>query len=180
MCPWELACWTTLLAYNLIRSTIALAATFGKVLPRTISVTSACQYVLASWQEFWNVRSEWSWRTYCEQLLMAISACSVSNRPVRFEPRVVKRRRDRYTLMTEPRSALRARLAKGDNAFELKEFVTAPRSAHDATCQFGNLKSRRFLAGGFVEWCDLDLLLFSCSPWSCRNCGIGNNCRYGL
>lgn len=110
--------WTTLLAYNLIRSTIALAATMSGVLPRTISFTSACQYVLASWQEFWNLRNEWSWHTYCEQMLTAISACRVSNRPGRFEPRVVKRRRDQYNLMSEPRPTLRARLAKGDNAFE--------------------------------------------------------------
>jgi hypothetical protein len=110
--------WTILLAYNLIRATITLAAKAGKVLPRSISFTSACQYVLASWQEFSNRRTLAAWRTYCTKILEVISKCEVGLRPGRFEPRVVKRRRDQYTLMTQPRNVLRERLRKGDNAFE--------------------------------------------------------------
>ena len=110
--------WTILLAYNLIRATVALAARNNKVLPRSISFTSACQYVLASWQEFSNRCKLSVWRTYCETMLKAISKCEVGDRPGRFEPRVIKRRRDQYKLMTLPRSILRARLKKGDNAFE--------------------------------------------------------------
>ncbi|MEQ1828930.1 MAG: IS4 family transposase [Pirellula sp.] len=110
--------WTIMLAYNLIRATIALAAKLNEVIPRTISFTSACQYVLASWQEFLHNKNIGFWKTYCESMLKAISSCEVANRPGRFEPRVVKRRRDQYNLMTEPRNALRSRLSKGDNAFE--------------------------------------------------------------
>jgi putative transposase len=110
--------WITMLAYNLIRSSIALAAKLYKKLPRAISFTSACQYVLASWQELQNVRLSTVEKDYCEKLLGSISKCKVNDRPGRFEPRVVKRRRDQYTLMMEPRCALRKRLKKGDNTFE--------------------------------------------------------------
>jgi putative transposase len=43
--------WTTLLAYNLIRTTAAGAALLYKKQPRQISFTSTCQYVLASWMQ---------------------------------------------------------------------------------------------------------------------------------
>ena len=52
------------------------------------------------------------------QILRCISQCRVGNRPGRFEPRCVKRRRDQYKLMMKPRDKLRQRLGKGDNSFE--------------------------------------------------------------
>ena len=52
------------------------------------------------------------------QILRCISQCRVGCRPGRFEPRYVKRRRDQYKLMMEPRDKLRQRLSKGDNSFE--------------------------------------------------------------
>jgi hypothetical protein len=113
--------WVTMLAYNLIRSTIALSAHLFKKRPRQISFTAACQYVLASWSGASYLKSRSSqccWEDYCWKMLKAISACPVAHRPGRFEPRVVKRRRDQYQLMTQPRNELRRRLAKGDNAFE--------------------------------------------------------------
>jgi hypothetical protein len=110
--------WVTMLAYNLIRSTIALAARLHNRLPRQVSFTAACQFVLAAWSHF-GARVTTDERTrYCEQIFQSIAGCEVANRPGRFEPRVVKRRRDRYTLMTQPRNVLRSRLARGDNAFE--------------------------------------------------------------
>lgn len=110
--------WITMLAYNLIRSTIALTAHMFNKHPRQISFTSTCQYVLASWHEFKSLTSHEARAAYCQQILHAISSCQVANRPGRFEPRVVKRRRDQYTLMMEPRNELRKRLAAGDNSFE--------------------------------------------------------------
>ncbi len=44
--------WTTLLGYNLIRTTAAGAALLHGKQPRQISFTSTCQYVLASWMQF--------------------------------------------------------------------------------------------------------------------------------
>src|SRR3972149_4233151 len=41
--------WTTLLGYNLIRTTSAAAASLHQKQPRQISFTGTCQYVLPSW-----------------------------------------------------------------------------------------------------------------------------------
>ena len=110
--------WTTMLAYNLIRTTIALAATLADMKPRQISFTSACQFVLAGWQEICRIEDSAQLEEYCRKMLLSISQCVVGDRPGRFEPRVVKRRKDQYKKMSQPRAALRKRLEKNDNAFE--------------------------------------------------------------
>jgi hypothetical protein len=82
---------------------------------RKISFVSASQYILASWQEVTaNLRGKQLER-YARLLLERIASCKVGHRPGRIEPRIVKRRRDQYTLMTEPRKQLQKRLYKGDN-----------------------------------------------------------------
>jgi len=110
--------WVTILAYNLIRSTIALAASKHDRLPRQLSFTATCQFVLTTWNQLSLPMSQQERLSYCEQLLRSIAHCEVGKRPGRFEPRVVKRRRDQYRLMSQPRNQLRMRLARGDNAFE--------------------------------------------------------------
>ena len=110
--------WTTMLAYNLIRVVIAGAAALYDRRPREISFTTACQYVLVGWHNALLCLSMAEKRAYNLRMLEQIAACRVANRPGRFEPRVIKKRRDSYRLMTEPRSALKARLQKGDNLFE--------------------------------------------------------------
>ena len=42
--------WTTLLAYNLIRSTAAAAAVLHQIRPREISFTSTVQFALQEWK----------------------------------------------------------------------------------------------------------------------------------
>ena len=104
--------WTTLLAYNLIRTSAAAAAALHDKLPRQMSFTTTCQYVLA----FWMLRSceeeisNQILEAQCRELLKHISRCEVANRPGRIEPRVIKRRRHAYDLMQEPRSVLKKRL----------------------------------------------------------------------
>ena len=103
--------WTTMLAYNLIRTTVAAAALLHDKQPRQISFTGACQYVLSWWmrascEAIATDRLE----SHCRQLLSQIAECEVANRPGRLEPRVLKRRRHGYKLMQEPRSVLRAKL----------------------------------------------------------------------
>ena len=106
--------WTKVLAYNLIRTTIAAAATLHGLEPRQISFTSACQYVLSSWSLMSSCRL-----TAAEALaqsvllLQQIAHCQVGNRPGRCEPRVLKRRRHHYPLMQKPRAVLQAELLKG-------------------------------------------------------------------
>ena len=110
--------WTTMLAYNLIRTTIAIAATLADMKPRQISFTSACQFVLAGWQEICRIEDSAQLGAYCRKMLLSISQCVVGDRPGRFEPRVVKRRKDQYKKMMEPRIVLRERLERNDNSFE--------------------------------------------------------------
>jgi hypothetical protein len=98
--------WVTLLAYNLIRKVIATAAAVHHRQPRQIGFTLACQTILSSWMlvatdacrdedQLWQLA------------LKRIAANQVANRPGRLEPRVLKRRRHRYPLMTHPRTKLR-------------------------------------------------------------------------
>jgi hypothetical protein len=103
--------WTTLLGYNLIRTTAAAAALLHDKQPRKISFTSTCQYVLSSWMLLsCRAMSTDRMEHHGRQLLCQIAACEVANRPGRLEPRVLKRRRHGYKLMQEPRSVLRAQL----------------------------------------------------------------------
>ena len=99
--------WTTLKAYNLIRTTIALAANLCGERPRQISFVSECQYVLASWQEAYQIEEGFLLEHYCREMLNAIGQCIIGDRPGHFEPRVVKRRRDQYKKMNQPKNSIR-------------------------------------------------------------------------
>ncbi len=98
--------WTTILAYNLIRSTAASAAILHGKKPRQISFTSTCQFVLSSWSLIANGSVETSKLVgFILHKLKEIAACIVGNRPGRIEPRVIKRRRDNaYPLMKKNES----------------------------------------------------------------------------
>ena len=101
--------WVTLLAYNLIRGLIATAAAAHGKQPRQLGFTLACQSVLSSWMllstgSCRDTRGLWRW------MLERIAANEVADRPGRIEPRVLKRRRHCYPLMTRPRLQLRKEL----------------------------------------------------------------------
>ena len=101
--------WVTLLAYNLIRKLIATAATLHGKQPRQLGFTLACQTVLSSWMLLATGLcrdAQQLWRLALER----IAANEVANRPGRIEPRVIKRSRDHYPLMHDPRHELRRRL----------------------------------------------------------------------
>lgn len=105
--------WTTILGYNLIRTTAAGAALLHDRQPRQISFTSTCQYVLASWMQLsCGLIDIWTLADYLKLLLKQIAHCEVANRPGRLEPRVLKRRRHGYKLMQAPRDELRHELRK--------------------------------------------------------------------
>jgi hypothetical protein len=105
--------WTTLLGYNLIRTTAAAAALLHHKQPRQISFTGTCQYVLSAWMVLsLGVLPLTAILAHAQTLLLHISQCEVANRPGRLEPRVLKRRRHRYKLMRESRATLRAQLLR--------------------------------------------------------------------
>lgn len=103
--------WTTILAYNLIRTTAAASAAIHEMQPREISFTAVCQYTLSNWmlRSCQRVSSN-DLEREARQILKQISECRVANRPGRIEPRVIKRRQNQYDLMLEPRAVLKARL----------------------------------------------------------------------
>ena len=103
--------WTTILGYNLIRTTAAGAALLHDKQPRQISFTSTCQYVLASWMQLSaGLIDASSLKDYLLLMFEQIASCEVANRPGRLEPRVLKRRRHGYKLMQKPRHQLRREL----------------------------------------------------------------------
>lgn len=105
--------WTTILGYNLIRTTAAGAALLHDKQPRQISFTSTCQYVLASWMQLsCGLIAASSLEHYLQLILQQIAGRRVANRPGRLEPRVLKRRRHNYKLMQRPRNELRRELRK--------------------------------------------------------------------
>ena len=105
--------WAILLAYNLIRMTAAGAALLHRKRPRQISFTASCQYVLSSWMQLsCSLIAPAALEDYLRRMLRQIAHCEVADRPGRLEPRVLKRRRQRYQLMQQPRDVLRAELLR--------------------------------------------------------------------
>lgn len=105
--------WTTILAYNLIRTTAAAAASLHDMQPREVSFTAVCQYVLSTWMlRACRLGASDQLELQTRQMLQHIAACRVANRPGRIEPRVIKRRQNQYDLMQEPRAVLKARLMR--------------------------------------------------------------------
>jgi hypothetical protein len=97
-----------LVAYNLIRQVIAVAAARAGVEPWAVSfkgTLQTCGQLLPLLET--NVATS----VWCDALLEAIAAHVVGNRPDRFEPRVRKRRPKKYQLMREPRDNYKRRAA---------------------------------------------------------------------
>jgi hypothetical protein len=106
--------WTHVLAYNLIRTIIAQAATKHDVEPRTISFKGAIQ-TLEAFQPLIALQGERD-RTHRErlyqQLLDAVATHRVADRPDRFEPRLRKRRPKKFDSMLEPRHEIKRKMLK--------------------------------------------------------------------
>lgn len=97
-----------LIAYNVIRRTIALAAFRAEVEPWTLSFKGALQ-ILGKFLPL--LEAGISLHAWCNALLEAIAAHDVGNRPDRYEPRVKKRRPKSYKLMRYPRASYKRRAA---------------------------------------------------------------------
>ena len=106
--------WAHVLAYNLIRTVMAQAAARQDVVPRSISFTGTLQTV-AAFQPLLTLGTAGytadRLRLY-HDLLDAIAAHRVADRPDRYEPRVKKRRRNHYGWLTQPRAEIKRRMAK--------------------------------------------------------------------
>jgi len=100
--------WAHCLAYNLIRKTMAESARHQGVPPRQLSFKGAVQTMnsFAPYLALCVVDKDELWA----ELLTAIAAHIVGNRPNRLEPRKLKYRLGKYTYMTRPRTEERRTL----------------------------------------------------------------------
>ena len=97
-----------LVAYNLIRQAMAVAAARAGREPWTVSFKGTLQTVENLLP---LLATKISTDTWCDALLEAIAAHLVGNRADRFEPRVKKRRPKPYRKMTKPRQEYKRRAA---------------------------------------------------------------------
>ncbi len=107
--------WTHILAYNLIRTVIAQAASKHRVKPRSISFKGAIQ-TLEAFQPLIAIQDDCDAafrRTLYQQLLDAVATHRVADRPDRFEPRQRKRRQKKYDRMMKPRHELKRNILNG-------------------------------------------------------------------
>jgi hypothetical protein len=105
------------LAYNLIRTIIAQAASAHNVQPRSISFKGAIQ-TLEAFQTLIAIQGERDSacrRNVYLQLLDAVATHRVADRPDRFEPRQRKRRQKKYDRMMKPRHELKRNMLQGLN-----------------------------------------------------------------
>ncbi len=106
--------WTHLLAYNLIRTVMAQAATRYGLAPRSISFKGALQ-TLEAFQPVIAMQGARSVRILLQlyqQLLDAIATHRVGEQPDRFEPRLRKRRPKHYGFLRKPRAETKRQMAK--------------------------------------------------------------------
>ena len=109
--------WAHVLAYNLIRTVMAQAAASHAVVPRSISFTGAMQ-TLDAFRPLLELRAAGGAADRSRlhrELLDAIAAHRVADRPDRYEPRLKKRRKDYCGWLAEPRAQLKRKMAKGPN-----------------------------------------------------------------
>jgi hypothetical protein len=103
--------WVYLLAYNLIRARMALAAAVhGPITPRSLSFTAAKTHI-HNFAPHMKGASESTKDRLEAELLKAIAASRVGRRPGRKEPRAVKKRQQKYSYLTKPRAQARKGLA---------------------------------------------------------------------
>jgi Transposase DDE domain len=107
--------WTHVLAYNLIRTIMAQAASNHGIEPRSISFKGAIQTLEAfqpviAMQEGPDAECR---RKVYQQLLEAVAIHRVADRPDRVEPRLRKRRPKRYGFLRKPRAQTKRDLLKG-------------------------------------------------------------------
>jgi hypothetical protein len=98
--------WAHLLAYNLLRTVMAVAAAGAGIPPREVSFKGAKQAVTAFAPKIEAARPED--RPALVDALLAVVACHrVGDRPGRWEPRARKRRPKPGSRLTQPRAAAR-------------------------------------------------------------------------
>ena len=94
--------WTHLLAYNLLRTIVAVAANENDIEPRTVSFKGAKQALSAFAPKIEAARPE-DRQSLIDAMLTTIAYHRVGDRPGRWEPRARKRRPKPAARLTQPR-----------------------------------------------------------------------------
>jgi hypothetical protein len=94
--------WTHLLAYNLLRTIMAVAANENDIEPRTVSFKGAKQALTAFAPKIESARPE-DRGSLIDAMLTTIAYHRVGDRPGRWEPRARKRRPKPAARLTQPR-----------------------------------------------------------------------------
>jgi hypothetical protein len=94
--------WTHLLAYNLLRTVMAVAADENDIEPRKISFKGAKQALTAFTPKIEAARAE-NRAALIDAMITTIAYHRVGNRPGRWEPRARKRRPRKATRLMQPR-----------------------------------------------------------------------------
>lgn len=102
--------WAHLLAYNLVRLRMAQAAALHGPLPRTLSFTAA-KSLMDTFAPHLNTTRGQEQRRLEAELLQSIAQCHLAKRPGRKEPRAIKKRTQKYSYLTKPRTQARKHLA---------------------------------------------------------------------
>ena len=103
--------WTHILAYNLIRTILAQAATKHELEPRTISFKGALQ-TLEAFQPVIAMKDTAPGIDLYQTVLDAVAMHRVGGRPDRFEPHLIKRRPKRYVYLNKPRNEAKRDMLK--------------------------------------------------------------------
>lgn len=101
--------WTHLLAYNLLRTVMAVAPNENEIEPREVSFKGAKQTVTSFAPKIEAAESHQR-APLLDAKLKAIAYHLVRNRPGRWEPRAVKRRPQRHNRLTQPRDVEKSEL----------------------------------------------------------------------
>ena len=123
--------WTHLLAYNLIRTIIAQAATTHGIEPRSISFKGAIQ-TLEAFQPVIAIHAQLDFgfrMDLYQQLLDAIAIHRVADRPDRCERRLRKRRPKHYGFLRKPRHQTKCDMVNGVSKDQVP-FITTPSWGH--------------------------------------------------
>jgi hypothetical protein len=106
--------WTHVLAYNLIHTVMAQAASQNGVSPRSLSFKATLQ-ILEAFQPLIASQAHRGLshrESLYQEVLRAIARHGVGDRPDRFEPRVAKRRPKNYNRLTKPRKQIKLDMIK--------------------------------------------------------------------
>jgi hypothetical protein len=107
--------WMHVLAYNLVRTTMAEAAKKAGIEPREVSFAAAVQTINA-FAPMLEMADEADRERLFEVMLRTIANHRVGDRPDRYEPRAVKRRAKPIALLKIPRAEAKKRMAKSGGA----------------------------------------------------------------